>query len=83
MNNTITIKLSGQHMTVMKIKNIGTKKNPLAYVDSNVKDFIESVEEFFEIASIEVHYTEVERIAKELADNGFSYWKNEFLFNII
>ena len=76
-------KTSGRSMTVMKLKNIGTKKNPLAYTDSNVEDFIESVEEFFEAASIEVHYTEVERIAKELADNGFSYWKNEFLFNII
>ena len=78
-----TAKSSNRHMAVMKLKNIGTKKNPLAYTDSNVEDFIESVEEFFEAASIEVHYTEVERIAKELADNGFSYWKNEFLFNII
>ena len=76
-------KTSGWHMGVMKLKNIGTKNNPLAYFDSKVNDFIESVEEFFEAASIEVHYTEVERIAKELADNGFSYWKNEFLFNII
>jgi len=78
-----TAKKSGWRMTVMKLKNIGTKKNPLAYFDSSVEDFIESVEGFFEAASIEVHYTEVERIAKELADNGFSYWKNEFLFNII
>ena len=78
-----TAKSSNRHMTVMKLKNIGTKKNPLAYTDSNVEDFIESVEGFFEAASIEVHYTEVERIAKELADNGFSYWKNEYLFNII
>ena len=74
---------SGWHMTVMKLKNIGTKKNPLAYFDSAAEDFIESVEEFFEAASIEVHYTEVERIAKELGDNGFSYWKDKFLFNII
>ena len=79
----MTNKTSGWHMVVMKLKNIGTKKNPLAYFDSEVEDCIESVEEFFEAASIEVHYTEVERIAKELADNGFSYWKNEFLFNII
>ncbi len=70
-------------MAVMKLKNIGTKENPLAYTDGNVEDFIESVEEFFEAASIEVHYTEVERIAEELSNNGFSYWKNEFLFNII
>ena len=78
-----TAKISGSHMTVMKLKNIGTKKNPLAYFDGAVEDFIESVEEFFEAASIEVHYTEVERIAEELADNGFSYWKDKFLFNII
>ena len=78
-----TAKKSGWCMTVMKLKNIGTKKNPLAFFDSAAEDFIESVEGFFEAASIEVHYTEVERIAKELADNGFSYWKNEFLFNII
>lgn len=78
-----TTKKSGWRMTVMKLKNIGIKKNPFAYFDSAVEDFIESVEGFFEAASIEVHYTEVERIAKELADNGFSYWKNEFLFNII
>ena len=74
---------SGWRMVVMKLKNIGTKKNPLAYFDSEVEDYIESVEEFFEAASIEVHYTEVERIAKELADNGFSYWKDKFLFNIV
>ena len=74
---------TGWRMTVMKLKNIGTKKNPLTYFESAVEDFIESVEEFFEAASIEVHYTEVERIAKELADNGFSYWKDKFLFNII
>lgn len=73
----------GWRMIVMKLKNIGTKKNPLAYFDSAAEDFIESVEGFFEAASIEVHFTEVERIAKELADNGFSYWNNEFLFNII
>jgi len=78
-----TAKPSGWRMTVMKLKNIGTKKNPLAYTDSAAEDFIESVEEFFEAASIEVHYTEVERIAKELADNGFSYWKDRFLFNIV
>lgn len=78
-----TAKTSGWRMTVMKLKNIGTKKNPLAFFDSAAEDFIESVEGFFEAASIEVHYTEVEHIAKELADNGFSYWKNEFLFNII
>ena len=78
-----TAKKSGWRMTVMKLKNIGTKKNPLAFFDSAAEDFSESVEGFFEAASIEVHYTEVERIAKELADNGFSYWKNEFLFNII
>lgn len=73
----------GWRMIVMKLKNIGTKKNPLAYTDSSAEYFIESVEGFFEAASIEVHFTEVERIAKELADNGFSYWNNEFLFNII
>ena len=73
----------GWRMIVMKLKNIGTKKNPLAYTDSAAEDFIESVEGFFEAASIEVHFTEVERIAAELADNGFSYWKNEFLFNIV
>lgn len=78
-----TTKIAGYRMIVINLKNIGTKKNPLAYIDSNVEDFIESVEEFFEAASIEVHHTEVERIAKELADNVFSYWKNEFLFNII
>ena len=78
-----TAKKSGWRMTVMKLKNIGTKKNPLAFFDSAAEDFIESVEGFFEAASIEVHYTEVERIAKELADNGFSYWKDQFLFNII
>ena len=78
-----TAKTSGWRMTVMKLKNNGTKKNPRAYTDSNAEDFIESVEEFFEAASIEVHYTEVERIAKELANNVFSYWKDEFLFNII
>ena len=74
---------TGWRMTVMKLKNIGTKKNPLAYFDSAAEDFIEAVEGFFEAASIEVHYTEVERIAKELADNGFSYWKQEYLFNIV
>ena len=68
-------------MVVVDIKYIGTKENPLAYTDGNVEDLIEAVEDFFEAASIEVHYTEVERIAKELADKGFSYWKNEFLFN--
>ena len=73
----------GWRMIVMKLKNIGTKKNPLAYTDSTAEDFIESVEGFFEAASIEVHFTEVERIAAELADNGFSYWNNEFLFNIV
>ena len=73
---------SGRHMIVMKLKNIGTKKNSLAFFDCAAEDLIESVEEFFEAASIEVHYTEVERIAKELADNGFSYWKDRFLFNI-
>jgi len=78
-----TAKKSGWRMIVMKLKNIGTKKNPLAFFDSAAEDFIESVEGFFEAASIEVHHTEVERIAKELVDNGFSYWKNEFLFNII
>ena len=81
MNDTKT--RSGWRMIVMKLKNIGTEKNPLAYTDSAVEYFIESVEGFFEAASIEVHYTEVERIAKELVDNGFSYWKNEFLFNIV
>lgn len=74
---------TGWRLIVMKLKNIGTKKNPLAYFDSMADDFIEAVEEFFENASIEVHYTEVERIAKELADNGFSYWKQELLFNVI
>ena len=74
---------SGRRMIVMKLKNIGMKKNPLAYTDSVVEDSIESVEGFFEAASIEVHYTEVERIAKELDDNGFSYWNDKFLFNII
>ena len=78
-----TAKKSGWRMTVMKLKNIGTKNNPRAFFDSAVEDFIVSVEGFFEAASIEVHYTEVERIAKELADNGFSYWKDKFLFNII
>lgn len=78
-----TKKTSSWRMIVMKLKNIGTKKNPLAYTDSAAEDFIESVEGFFESASIEVHYTEVERIAKELADNGFSYWKDKFLFNIV
>jgi hypothetical protein len=76
-------KTSSWRMIVMKLKNIGTKKNPLAYTDSAAEDFIESVEGFFEAASIEVHYAEVERIAKDLADNGFSYWKDQFLFNII
>ena len=75
-------KISGWRMIVMKLKNIGTKKNPLAYTDIDAEDFIESVEGFFEAASIEVHYTEVERIAKELADNGFSYWADKFLFII-
>ena len=74
---------TGWRLIVMKLKNIGTKKNPLAYIDSAADDFIEAVEEFFENASIEVHFTEVERIAKELADNGFSYWKQELLFNVI
>ena len=74
---------SGWRMTVMALKNIGTKKNPLTYFESTAEDFIESVEGFFEAVSIEVHYTEVERIAKELADNGFSYWKDKFLFNIV
>lgn len=74
---------TGWRMIVMKLKNIGTKKNPLAYFDGAAEDLIEAVEGFFEAASIEVHYTEVERIAKELVDNDFSYWKNEFLFNII
>ena len=74
---------TGWRMTVMKLKNIGIKKNPLAYFDSAAEDLIEAVEGFFEAASIEVHYTEVERIAKELADNGFSYWKQKYLFNII
>lgn len=74
---------TGWRMTVMKLKNIGTKKNPLAYFDSAAEDFIEAVEGFFKAASIEVDYTEVERIAKELKDNGFSYWKQEYLFNII
>ena len=78
-----TKKTFGWRMIVMKLKNIGTKKNPLAYIDSAAEDFIQSVEEFFEAASIEVHYTEVERIAKDLADNGFSYWKDKFLFNIV
>lgn len=78
-----TSKSSGWRMTVMALKNIGTKKNPLVFFDGTVEDFIESVEEFFEAASIEVHYTEVERIARELAVNSFSYWKDRFLFNII
>lgn len=78
-----TKKTSSWRMIVMKLKNIGTKKNPLAYTDSAAEDFIESVEGFFEAASIEVHYAEVERIAKDLADNGFSYWKDQFLFNIV
>ena len=76
-------KISGWRMIVINLKNIGTKKNPLVYTSIATDDFIESVEEFFEHASIEVHYTEVERIAKELADNGFSYWKDRFLFNIV
>lgn len=74
---------SGRCMIVMKLKNIGTNKNPLVYTDGLAEDSIESVEEFFEAASIEVHYTEVERIAKELDDNGFSYWNDKFLFNIV
>ena len=78
-----TAKKSGWRMLVINLKNIGTKKNPLVYTDIATEDFIETVKEFFEHASIEVHYTEVERIAKELADNVFSYWKDEFLFNII
>ena len=78
-----TKKTPNRIMTVMMLKNIGTSKNPLAYVDREVEDNIEAVEEFFENASIEVHYLEVESIAKELADNGFSYWKDKFLFNII
>ena len=81
MNNMKT--RSGWRMIVMNLKNIGTKKNPLAYTDSAAEYFIESVEEFFEAASIEVHFTEVERIAKELADNGFSYWNGTFMFNIV
>ena len=39
----------GWRMIVMKLKNIGTKKNPLAYTDSAAEDFIESVEGFFEV----------------------------------
>ena len=70
-------------LVVIKLKNIGTNNNPLAYYSISNVDLIEAVEEFFEGASIEVHYTEVERIAKDLADNGFSYWNEEFLFNII
>ena len=69
------------YMTVIELKYIGTKENPLAYTDGNVEDLIEAVEDFFEAANIKVDYTEVERIAEELADKGFSYWKNEFLFN--
>jgi len=70
-------------MIVIQLKNIGTKTNPLVYTDITTEDFIEAVEEFFKHTSIEVHYTEIERIAKELAGNVFSYYKNEFLFNII
>ena len=58
------------------------RSNPLAYIDYDIDGTLEAVEEFFENSSIEVDYTEVERIAKELDDNGYSYY-GVFLFNLI
>ena len=58
------------------------RSNPLAYIDHEIDDTLEAVEEFFENASIEVDYTEVERIAKELDDASYSYY-GVFLFNLI
>ena len=70
-------------MFVISYKNIDKKTWPFKYYDSDVsEDFIEAVETFFEKSSIEVHYTEVEHIAEELAQCGFSYWKNKFIFCI-
>lgn len=67
-------------MVVVDLKMTKNKKNPLAYVDGSVNDFIESVEEFFEAADIKVDNTEVERIASDLANNGVYYW-DKYMFN--
>ena len=71
-------------LIVMNVKFIrsGIKKNPLLYTDHEIDDTLEAVEEFFENASIEVSYLEVERIAKELNDTGYSYFSDRFLFNL-
>lgn len=68
-------------MNVINTKLIGSNKNPLAYSTTDYVNVIEAVEDFFEDASIEVDSTEVERIAKELEQNGFAYF-NQFLFTI-
>lgn len=67
-------------MVVVDLKMTENKKNPLAYVDNSVNDFVESVEEFFEAADIKVDHTEVERIASNLANNGVYYW-DKYMFN--
>lgn len=68
-------------MNVINTKLIGSNKNPLVYHTTDYVNVIEAVEDFFEDASIEVDSTEVERIAKELEQNGFAYF-NQFLFTI-
>jgi len=56
--------------------------NPLIYTDHEIDDTLEAVEEFFENASIEVHYSLVEKIAEELDDTGYFYY-DKFLFNLV
>ena len=70
-------------LTVTKTDLIAKRyPNPLAYIDHEIDDTLKAVEEFFENSSIEVDYTVVERIAKELDDNGYSYY-DVFLFNLV
>ena len=70
-------------LTVIKTDLIAKQyPNPLAYIDHEIDDTLKAVEEFFENSSIEVDYTIVERIAKELDDNGYSYYEM-FLFNLV
>lgn len=68
-------------MNIINTKLISSNKNPLAYSTTDYVNVIEAVEDFFEDSSIEVDSTEVERIAKELEQNGFAYF-NQFLFTI-
>lgn len=69
-------------LIVIHAKRIAFKKAPILYSATNVCDTIVDVEEFFENMSEEVSVIDVERIASELNQNGYSYY-NDYAFSLI